>query len=141
LLSSTFPMLLPSNGSVMGLGQTFLTRVGSGFFAAWVRSATSGFGKFPLKILIFFYFFPLKVKKYRCQKRVGPIFTGGQKYARVVLNCLLCLERPHFSSVNIKSLILYSHLIIVLKIVLKYLRSWKSLQNYEKSLKYYQLEN
>jgi len=35
---------------VMGLGKIFLTQIGSFFCcSSWVRSATSGFGKFPLK--------------------------------------------------------------------------------------------
>jgi len=54
---------------VMGLGQSFLTRVGSIFCgSAWVRSAIYwfgfGFGKFLLKMSNFLIFLPLGQKKY-----------------------------------------------------------------------------
>jgi len=43
----------------------------------WVRHSDSG--KFPSKIPNFHFL----VKKYVDQSRVGPLFTAGQKYARV----------------------------------------------------------
>jgi len=67
----------------MGAGQNFLTRV---------KSATSGFGKCPLKDKYqIFNFFPIgskeismgRVKKYLGQSHVGLLFTVGQKYAWV----------------------------------------------------------
>jgi len=67
---------------VMGPGQNFLTWIRSGqYFIAWVGSAIFGlgFGKFPLKISNFSIFF-FCVKKYLGQRRVGLLFTVGQKY-------------------------------------------------------------
>jgi len=61
----------------------------SQFFDAQVRTATSESGKFPSKIAIFSNFSPqIKkssgwVKNYPCQGNVVPLFTAGQKYARV----------------------------------------------------------
>jgi len=67
----------------MGLGQKNLAR----FRAGQVRSATSGFGKFPTKIPNFFLRFKKIssdwVKKYLGQRQVSPLFTAGQNYAQV----------------------------------------------------------
>jgi len=69
----------------MGLGQKYLTRVGS-IFSGWVSSTIYGLGldleNFPLKRQIF-QFFPLRNKKYPGQRQFGLLFTVGQKYARV----------------------------------------------------------
>jgi len=69
--------------------KAFLPGLGH-FFVTWVRSATSRFGKFPLKIPAFqFFLFGVKkfsmgwVKKYPSQRWVGPLFIAGLKYARV----------------------------------------------------------
>jgi len=72
---------------VMGQGQKSLTRVGSIFCLPGLGRVShlwfgSGFGKFALKIPNFFpsgqkYLFGLG------QRRVGLLFTLGQKYARV----------------------------------------------------------
>jgi len=62
----------------MGLGQIFLTQVGS---------ATSGSGKFFLKKSQFFHFFVLLDQKKSLRVRlkytwVSPLITAGQKYAQ-----------------------------------------------------------
>jgi len=65
------------------LSQFFVAQVGSG----WVSQLRFGFGKIPLKIPIFLIFSLLVkkislggVKKYSGQRRVGLLFTAGQKY-------------------------------------------------------------
>jgi len=81
-----------ANELVMGLGQIFLTQVRSGqFFVARVRSGRVSnpwfeFEKFPQKMSNFSIFFPSDqknlfgwVKKYPGQRRVGLLFTAGQK--------------------------------------------------------------
>jgi len=68
----------------MGLGQKFLTRVGSIFVArvglGRVNHLCFGFelGKFPLKMSNFSIFFPSgQVEKYPGQRRVGLLITAS----------------------------------------------------------------
>jgi len=66
-----------------GSWSKFFTRVGSGQPYLWF-----GFGKFPLKLPNFSIFSPRgqkshRIKKHLGQRRVGILFTAGQKYARV----------------------------------------------------------
>jgi len=77
----------------MGLDQKFMNWVVSIFCClGQVGSATSGFGKFPLKIPIFLIFFPLAIKKYLGQICQHLIYCGsikvclGQVRAHLYLN-------------------------------------------------------
>jgi len=91
---------------VMGPGRKSLTWVGSGhFFVALVRLGLASH-LWVWKILPpnphFLIFLPsgqkksCRVKKYLDQRRVGPLITAGQKYARVGLGQALSIMYTGF---------------------------------------------
>jgi len=107
-------------GLVMGPGQKFLTRVGSGQpFMVWVRIR-----KISPKNVKFFNFLPFRSKKiasgrfgrYPGQSQVGLLFTAGQKQARVEsgqgpsLAWILFMIKLHLSNGE-KKIKFYLHLV------------------------------
>jgi len=90
----------------MGLGQKFLTRVGS----SQVSHLWFGIGKFPLKTSNFTIFsLQVKkissswVKKYPGQRWVCLLFTAGQKYAWLDQGSSLPGFKPQTQFLNVNS--------------------------------------